>query len=70
MIDHALHRWIAENTAKLTPSIKAKIRINFPTITEGAVISEPSTNYVETAREIRNWVNRTYPDTLEWEYDL
>lgn len=66
MFDLALHRWLAENDEKLTPAIRAKIRVNFPRDTLGT----PSTNYVETAAEIRAWVDRTYPGTLGWEYDL
>jgi hypothetical protein len=66
MFDLALHRWIEANADKLVPAISAKIRVNFPRDTLGT----PTTNYVETAAEIRRWVNQSYPDTLGWEYDL
>lgn len=66
MFDFALHRWMDRNYAKLTSSIRAKAHVNFPRSLSGV----PTTNYVETAADIRAWVNQTYPDTLEWEYDL
>jgi hypothetical protein len=66
MIDTTLHRWIDANAGKLTSVIKAKIHVNFP----ADLRREPTTNYIETARDIRRWVESQWPDTLEREYDL
>lgn len=66
MIDPAVHQWLAENPDKLTPEIKAKVRINFPRDHE----RPPTSNYVETVAYIRAWIERWYPGTLALEYDL
>jgi len=68
MIDPAVHAWLAANPDKLTPMVKAKIRVNFPA--DPAKVIEPTTNYVETVADIRDWIKRTYPGTLALEYDL
>jgi hypothetical protein len=55
----------------LPPRLRGKIWVNFEPGQE--VAKNPKTNYIETAREVREWIYENYPETRprpQLEYDL
>ncbi len=55
----------------LPARLRGKIWVNFAPGQE--VSKTPATNYVETAREVREWIYENYPETCprpKLEYDL